>query len=79
MKKVLIPAALILACGIAVAETEMTREFATVAAGQNFSLLDRNGDGAITREEASVVEDLDFDQADQNKDGILTEIELGAG
>lgn len=69
MKKLLIPAALILASGLAVAGSESAPDFAE---------LDVNADGVLSQEEAAMVEGLDFSAADQDQDGSLNEEEYKA-
>jgi hypothetical protein len=43
-----------------------------VAAQTSFTLVDRNGDGAVSREEASTVADLDFSAADTDRNSQLS-------
>ncbi len=66
MKKVLIPTALILASGIAIAGSE------------SFTLLDINQDGALSQEEAAAVQGLDFSAADQDGNAALSQDEFMA-
>jgi hypothetical protein len=66
MKKILLPAALILASGIALAQA------------RTFEELDADKSGSLSKDEAATVEGLDFDAADANKDGALSQEEYTA-